>query len=163
MPRRALNFKTILKTININVDSWRRSKNHSFLNYLYLYFMVKNYGVKSDLTDCRKNRCKLWCHTKKLLQPQLNLQHLHIFNSSIFFYPLSLFLTRYITYTLLSLSPLIHLYLSTLVIEFGYRHRALRSNLLSKKRSKGFPLQSLTQNHLLIHSFKMTSNVILCS
>ena len=128
------------------------SKKRSFLNYLYLYFMVKSSKVKSDLTDCSKNRCKLWCQTKNVY----NLQHLHIFNSSIFFYPLSLFLTHYITYTLLSLSPLIHLYFSTLVIEFGYRHRALRSNLLSKKRSKGFPLQSLTQNHLLIHSFKIT-------
>ena len=118
--------------------------------------MVKNYGVKSDLTDCSKNRCKLWCQTKKRLQPQLNLQHLHIFNSSIFFYPLSLFLTHYITYTLLSLSPLIHLYLSPLVIEFGYRHRALRSNLLSTNHSKGFPLQSLTQNHLLIHNLIIT-------
>ena len=40
------------------------------------------------------------------------------------------------------------LYIALILWEFGYRHRAFRSNLLSKKRSKGFPLQSLTQNHL---------------
>ena len=45
------------------------------------------------------------------------------------------------------------LYIDLILMEFGYRHRAFRSNLLSKKRSKGFLLQSLTQNHLLIVSF----------
>ena len=45
------------------------------------------------------------------------------------------------------------LYRVLILMEFGYRHRAFRSNLLSKKRSKGFLLQSLTQNHLLIVSF----------
>ena len=33
------------------------------------------------------------------------------------------------------------------------RHRALRSNLLSKNHSKGFPLQSLTQNHYYQYRF----------
>ena len=38
-------------------------------------------------------------------------------------------------------------------MEFGYRHRAFRFNLLSKERSKGFPLQSLTQGHNTIIVF----------
>ena len=46
------------------------------------------------------------------------------------------------------------LYRVLILMEFGYRHRAFRSNLLSKKRSKGFLLQSLTQNHLLIGVFR---------
>lgn len=33
------------------------------------------------------------------------------------------------------------------------RHRALRFNLLSKNHSKGFPLQSLTQNHYYRYRF----------
>ena len=48
-------------------DSWSRSKNRSYLNYLYLYIGVKIFRVKSDITDCSQNRCKLWCQTKKLL------------------------------------------------------------------------------------------------
>ena len=48
-------------------DSWSRSKNRSYLNYLYLYIGVKIFRVKSDITDCSQNRCKLWCQTKNPL------------------------------------------------------------------------------------------------
>ncbi|WP_288222484.1 hypothetical protein [uncultured Clostridium sp.] len=40
-------------------------------------------------------------------------------------------------------------YIKLILMKFGYRHRALRCNLLSKDHSKGFSLQSLTQNHQL--------------
>lgn len=66
---------------------------------------------------------------------------------------LSIFNTYFLIYTVLYISLLIVLYINLILIEFGYRHRALRSNLLSKECSKVFPLQSLTQNHLLIESF----------
>ena len=48
---------------------------------------------------------------------------------------------------LLYIYLLIFLDSELIFMEFGYRHRALRFNLLSKERSKGFSLQSLTQIH----------------
>ena len=55
------------------------------------------------------------------------------------------------------------LYRVLILMEFGYRHRAFRSNLLSKDDSKGFPLQSLTQNHFLIQSFLVILRLLLFS
>ena len=53
------------------------------------------------------------------------------------------------------------LYIVLILWEFGCRHRAFRSNLLSKDRTKGFPLQSLTQNHLLTQSFLVILRLLL--
>ena len=94
-----------------------------------------------------QNRCKLWCQTKKLLH--------HLFFICIWFmkfYIKNIFLVNIIyliifwsgllvvifniTLILLYIYLLILLDFELIFMEFGYRHRALRFNLLSKRRSK---------------------------
>ena len=88
-----------------------------------------------------------------LIYPLLDIS-VYTFNFT-FFYLFILFTSNsyFFAYILLSIYLLILLYLDLILMEFGYRHRAFRSNLLSKERSKEFPLQSLTQNHILFESF----------